>query len=120
MTSFTRFDGISLAETRSLTIASGVIDVSQAGSNVVVDTESAAASDDLDTINLSPTPSSVPVEGAIIVLQAANSARTVVAKDGTGNLVLAGDFSLDNVEDRLVLMRTGSNFVELSRSNNGA
>ena len=115
---FTHFpNGLSVGRQKFLTIASGVIDVSGKGSNIVVDTESAAASDDLDTITLKE---SQPEQGAIVILTAADSSRTVVVKDGTGNLRTAGDFSLTNVEDRIVLMRTGTDFVELSRSNNAA
>jgi hypothetical protein len=54
------------------------------------------------------------------VLRAADSARTVVAKDGTGNLKLVGDFSLNNAEDRLTLRSDGTNLYELARSDSGA
>ena len=78
-----------------------------------IDTEADAASDDLDTI-------SGGIEGDILVIRANNTARTVVAKDGTGNLALAGDFTMDNSEDSLTLLFDGSNWLELSRSDNGA
>ncbi len=77
-----------------------------------VDTAGAASTDDLDTIT------GGVYDGQIIILKAANSARTVVCKDGTGNLRLAGDFSLDHADDRIQLMYDGTNFVELSRSSN--
>lgn len=92
-----------------LTIASGEISVVQ--TYHTVDTEADAASDDLDTINGG-------VEGQFLVIRAANSARTVVAKDGTGNLSLAGDFSLTNGEDTLTLLCRGADWVEISRSDN--
>jgi len=96
----------------SQTIATGAITVY--GSGVyTVDTESAAASDDLDTISGGQFDDE-------IVLQAASSSRDVVAKDGTGNLVLAGDFTMDNVQDKLLLRYDGTNWNEISRSNNGA
>lgn len=94
-----------------LTIASGAITVIHAWH--LVDTESDAASDDLDTINGGSI-------GQIIVITAANSARTVVVKDGTGNLKLAGDCTLDNREDTLMLLYDGITWLELARSNNGA
>jgi hypothetical protein len=57
----------------------------------------------------------------IIYISAADPGRTVVAKDGVGNLKLAGDFSLTHSDDRLVLMRgSGSTWFELSRSDNTA
>ena len=55
-----------------------------------VDTQAGAASDDLDTINGGNI-------GSFLVLRPENAARTVVLKDGTGNLVLAGDFTMDTV-----------------------
>lgn len=94
-----------------LTIATGAI--TKTGSYHTVDTESDAASDDLDTINGG-------ANGEILILAAADSARTVVVKDGTGNINCAGDFDLDNVEDRIVLQFQTSAWYELSRSNNGA
>lgn len=78
-----------------------------------VDTQAAAATDDMSTINGGN-------DGQILILQAANAARTVVAKDGVGNLRLNGDFSMDNSEDVLVLVKNGSTWYEVSRSDNGA
>ena len=102
------------------TIASGVI--TPDGSYQFVDTEGAAATDNLDTIDV---PASHPLSGrpgAVLILRAANDARTVVCKDGTGNLKLAGDCTLDNVQDTLTLLWTGAvqGWIELARSNNGA
>lgn len=99
------------------TIASGVATVSFGASYMRIDTESAAASDDLDTLSIS-----IAANGFIVVIQAANSARTVVAKDGTGNMKLNGDCTLDNLEDTLTLIYNGneSTWYEVCRSNNGA
>lgn len=99
-----------------LTIATGAITVSRADSVLYhkVETEGAVSTDDLETI-------SGGYAGQILVLQAANSARTVVAKDGTGNLQLGGDRSLDNTEDKLMLINlNGNTWHELSFSDNGA
>lgn len=93
------------------TIASGAISI--AGKVNIVDTESAASTDDLDTINGG-------YIGQEIIVKAANDARTVVMKDGTGNLNLAGDFSLDNSQDTIKLIWTGSAWDEVARSDNGA
>lgn len=95
----------------ALTITSGIITKSR--SYHKIDTESAAASDDLDTINGG-------AEGDILVIRATSSSRTVVAKDNTGNLQLAGDCTLDNAEDTLTLIYDGTNWLELARSGNGA
>ncbi len=78
-----------------------------------VDTEADAATDDLDTINGGS-------EGQVLTLRAENSARTVVVKDGVGNLRLEGDFSLDNIEDTITLIFDDPNWLEMGRSNNGA
>lgn len=93
-----------------LTISAGVITAT--GSFHTVDTEADAATDDLDTINGGS-------EGDRLILMAANSARTIVLKDGTGNLALNADFPLDNGQDTLELVYAGTLWRELSRSNNG-
>lgn len=93
-----------------LTITSGVITAT--ASFHTVDTESDASTDDLTTINGG-------TAGQLLTIKAANSARSVVAKDGT-NLKLAGDFTLDNAEDTLTLISNGTNWSEVSRSNNGS
>ncbi|MCA8906130.1 MAG: hypothetical protein KDA43_15165 [Hyphomonas sp.] len=101
-----------------ISISSGAITV--VGSNCVVDTEGNAASDNLDNILGG-------YDGMIVSVKARSSSRTVVVRDGVGNLRLSGsDMSLDNVYDRIMLERTdtdGAGFqkwVEISRSNNGA
>lgn len=98
-----------VADATELTISDGVITVTQSYHDV--DTQSGAGSDELDTINGGEI-------GSLLVLRAENSARTVVVKDGTGNLDLAGDFSMDDTHDMLFLMRISESWVEISRSNN--
>ena len=100
-----------LGDASELTISSGAITVT--GCFHSVDTESDAGTDDLATINGGE-------EGQILVLTANNAARSVVVKDGTGNIKSAGDFTLDNSEDTIALIYTGSAWLELTRSNNGA
>jgi hypothetical protein len=96
-----------------LTIATGAITAT--GSYHTVDTQGGAGTDDLDTINGG-------ADGMLLVLQAENTARDVVVKDGTGNIQCAGDFTMDNTQDSITLMYSGalSAWVELARSNNGA
>jgi len=95
----------------TLTISAGVVTATKYYSSV--DTESAASTDDLDTINGGS-------DGDLLIIRATNSGRTVVAKHGTGNLHLDGaaDFTMDNSDDRLYLMSNGTNWIEISRSNN--
>ncbi len=93
--------------------ASGIITVTKGYHRV--DTFADAATDDLVTINGG-------VDGEMLILRAENDARSVVVKDGTGNLALAGDFTLDNVEDTISLIydSTLSKWLETGRSDNGA
>lgn len=93
----------------TLTIAAGV--VTATNGLHTIDTEAAAATDDLDTINGG-------VAGMVLILRAGSSTRDVVCKDGTGNLRLAGDFTLTHTDDRLVLLSDGVNWFELSRADN--
>lgn len=111
------FGVVSLYATESLTIAAGVITIGKA-SSITVDTQSAAATDDLDTISFA----AGGLNGTILIVRAADSGRTVVCKDGTGNLKLSGDCTLDNTEDTLTLIYddAGSRWLEVCRSNNGA
>jgi hypothetical protein len=97
---------------KTLTIAAGVVTMTDyIGSSYYhrIDTEAAGATDDLDTINGGKI-------GDVIKLQAANDSRTVVVKDGTGNIQLPGDFSLDNTVDTIVLVHDGSSWKQLSSS----
>lgn len=85
------------------TISGGVISIQGSYSYYSVDTEGAASSDNLDTISNGN-------EGDLILIKAANAARTVVIKDGTGNIKTNGssDLSLDNTEDLALLHYDGS------------
>lgn len=75
--------------TASATIAGGVITAT--GSLMIVDTEAAAATDDLDTINGG-------AEGRILLMRTTNGTRDVTLKHATGNIRLPGstDFTLNN------------------------
>ena len=94
-----------------LTIASGAITVDDSFHKV--DTESDAATDDLDTI-------SGGSDGQILILVAENSARTVVVKNGTGNISCGADFSLDHVEDTITLIYddSKSKWLKIASSSN--
>lgn len=96
----------------TLTIAAGAITI-DGHEYYSVDTESAAATDDLDTIN------GATYIGQRLTLVAANGARTVVCKDATGNLQLNADFSLDNTQDTITLVWNNGNWLQVSTANNG-
>jgi hypothetical protein len=95
----------------SKVIAAGAIAVG-GYSYYAVDTEASAATDDLTTIT------GGTFAGQRLVLRASNGSRDVVLKDATGNLRLAGDFTLTNGQDRIELEWDGATWIELSRSDN--
>ena len=96
------------------TLASGAFTATF--SQYEVDTQGAAASDDLDTI----TAGTGVGEGFLLVLTPANVSRVVTAKHSTGNLELgAGDYRLDHAGASLTLYYDGSNWVELARAGGG-
>lgn len=106
--------GLSLGSPTELTVdISGVVTITKGYHRI--DTYLDAASSDLVTINGG-------VDGEKLTIRAEDSTRTVVAKDGTGNLALAGDCTLDNVEDTLTLIYDATlvKWLEISRSDNGA
>jgi len=88
-------DGAVFSAATELTIDAGSITVEQALHSV--DTESDAATDDLDTIVATNYP-------GLLLVRANNAARTVVLKDGTGNLELGGaDIELDAIDKFVIL-----------------
>lgn len=97
-----------------LTIAIGVVTPISATHSI--DTEAAAATDDLTNIlttNLS--------DGAYLLIHAQNAARDIVVKHlagGAGQIALATnvDFTLNDVDKWLFLKRTGADWEELFRS----
>ena len=100
------------------TIAAGVITMNQRLNFMTLFTEAGAASDDLDTVTFAGA-----AIGDMITLTAADSAKTVVCKNGTGNLQLASDFSLTHREDTITLIWRGASvggWFEVSRSDNAA
>jgi len=87
----------------ALTIATGVVTLTNNSSSYVLDTEGAAATDDLDTINGGQ-------DGQIVILNSANAARNVVIKHNTGNIfnsqnnnATTRDITLDLTTDFVVL-----------------
>lgn len=98
------------------TIATGAITQSDDAIWNIVDTEGAAASDDLATITratLGPN---------MIIISPANGARTVVIKHGTGNILCVNnaDITLDDIHDFAILAYDGStNWYALSDTTGG-
>lgn len=98
----------------SIAIAAGVISVPRSAGRIAIvqiDTEAAAASDDLDTINGG-------LEGQMIVLMSSANGRPITVKDGTGNLQLSGDFALSHTHDTILLTKRGTVWRQISRSDN--
>lgn len=92
------------------TIASGVI--TKGSAKITwhkVDTEGAAASDDLDTINGG-------AAGDLLFLSTVDSARDVVLKASTGNLRLTGDLTLAGAGYLACLLYKNSLWYEVSFS----
>jgi len=90
---------IALEVAVELTIAAGVITKTKAYH--FVDTAADAATDDLDTINGAS-------DGNILFLEAEHTDRTVILKDGTGNLQLGGDIYLTATGQVVALLYNGT------------
>lgn len=90
------------------TISSGAITVSPGSGEgfYLVDTEGAASTDDLDTINGGS-------NGDIINLAIVNAARVVTLKNGTGNIILPSDVVLTATSIIVALRYNGSNWISV-------
>jgi hypothetical protein len=99
--------GMFLKAATELTIATGAMTVTQMLHSV--DTQSDAASDDLDTINGGTVVS-------LIILRAENDARSVVLKHNTGNIWNPAqiDITLDDIRDSVMLWWDGTKWIVLS------
>ena len=88
-------DSLRTGDETELTISSGVVTVTRGRHSL--DTESDASSDDLDTINGG-------ADGLLVILRANNDGRTVVLKNGTGNIECStsADITLDD-DNKLAL-----------------
>lgn len=97
---------IIMGEGANLTIASGVVTITH--SFHAVDTEGAASTDDLVTINGG-------VAGQRLILRTVSAARDVTIKHGAGNIFLVGsvDKTLASNTQRFELMYTGTIWFEI-------
>lgn len=88
---------LQFAAATTLTIAGGSVTPTQTFHRI--DTEGAAATDDLDTI-------AAGADGQGLYIRPANDARTVVVKHNTNNILCAGkrDIALDDIDDWCVLI----------------
>lgn len=111
VTAVTTFSGEVILNRASATIASDAI--TAVGNCMVLDTESAAATDNLATINGGTT-------GQVLILNPASNTRVITVKHGTGNLYLSGgaDRALNHIRAHLTLMCIGSEWRELAYSRN--
>jgi len=101
---------LQLTDATELTIASGVITVTQ--NYHKVDTQSDASTDDLDTITAGTNVGA----GFILYLRVESAARTVVLKAGTGgadNLDIGSDVTLDESYKTQSLVYDGTNWRPL-------
>jgi len=72
--------------------------------------------DDLTDIAVTNLP-----DGALLILGNTNGSATITVKDATGNIILEnGDCELATTSARIVLIRQGANWVEVSRSTSSA
>ncbi|MEX2618387.1 MAG: hypothetical protein WD767_20065 [Alphaproteobacteria bacterium] len=92
-----------------LTIASGAIALSE--NTHAVDTEGAAAGDDLDTIHAGSVP-----DGGLVLIHTAHDTRTVVVRHGTGNITTlhGDDITLDSSNHTVLLRRAGAGWHVIS------
>lgn len=95
---------IALEAASELTIVTG--EVTKTQSHHKIDTQDDDPSDDLDTINGG-------AEGEVLLIRAADDARTVVVKHGTGNIINPNglDSTLDDGDDYLLLINDGTNWI---------
>lgn len=112
---------IGIVTAATIIIASGVATVTQPAHSghllLKIDTEASAATDDLDTLTITGIR-----DQQVVTLRSLANARDVVVKDGTGNLRIAGDFTLSHSQDTITLIYHEGDgfFTEISRSDNEA
>ncbi len=96
-----------IAKLESNIIAAG--NIKPKYSDVQLDTEAAASTDDLDTVTME--------SGMIIIIHSASSSRDPTIKDAT--ILTAGDFTLTSSHDSITLKEIGGGTImEMCRSDN--
>lgn len=98
---------LNLGTLSTLTLSSGAVTVTKTRHRIAAET---GTTDDLTDLNGA-------TNGDIIIIEP-DTGDTITVKDGTGNLRLAGDFAMDSTQDKLILIFNGSQWEEISRSDN--
>ena len=101
-----------------LTISGGgAVAITQTYHSIIVTGDTGNGADDLSTATGGS-------DGGMLILKANTSGAndTVTVKNGTGSdtFILAGgaDFVLDHIDDRIMFLHNGTEWVEISRSSN--
>jgi len=108
---------IALEAAVALTIATGAVTKTKTYHTLIVEGGAGAGADQLDTV-------AGGSEGEILILKAstsgANDTVTIANGTGAGAFILAGgvNFAMDHVDDRIVFLHNGTEWVELARANN--
>ena len=108
---------IALEAAVELTINAGAVTKTKAYHTITVEGGAGSGNDQLDSV-------AGGSEGDTLILKATTSggADTVTIADGTGagTFILAGgaNFVMDHVDDRIMLIHNGTEWVEISRSGN--
>ncbi|RTL04410.1 hypothetical protein EKK58_10580 [Candidatus Dependentiae bacterium] len=101
---------LGFASSTELTIATGSVTPTQ--TYHTLDTQSDASADDLDTVVTTNIP-----DGHLVILRIENASRVITLKHGTGNLqLLNGDIEMNLTTGAVILMRVGSNFIQVANS----
>lgn len=108
-----RVSGLQLASATTITLATDAATVTK--SSHAIDTEGAAGTDNCATL----TAGAGVADGFIVIVRAANVAHIVTMKDGTGNLLLNGDYTMSATDATMMLQYDGTNWRELARSISG-
>ena len=98
---------------KDLTISSGVITITH--SLHVIDTESSASSDNLDTINNGQ-------EGQLLILKTKASSRDITIRHDEVNILTnwEGDILLNTVDDIAMLFYFNSSWYQILKSDSGS
>jgi len=108
---------IALEAAVELTIDTGVVTKTKAFHTITVEGGTGSGADQLDTCEGG-------TEGNILILKAstsgANDAVTIANGTGADTFILAGgaNFVMDHVDDRIMFIHNGTEWVEISRSDN--
>jgi hypothetical protein len=101
------FGKLNLGPVSQLTVVAGVVTITGSYHAIF-----SAANTSLNSINGGS-------EGDVLVIRGASTGGDIAVKDLVGNLRLAGNNTISDASDTMVLLHDGANWIELTRSNNG-